>query len=257
MLIASSTPDRLVADETTATPDAGRSGLADRIPQAHAVPMRIAVLGTGMVGRTLAGRLAELGHTVAMGTRDPAATRVRPEQGALPAVSLSTFAGAAADAEVVVNATSGAATLEVLHQAGAENLAGKVLLEVANPLDYSAGFPPTMLVKDTDSLGEQVQRAFPETRVVKTLNTMNAELMADPAGLAGGDHTVFLCGDEAAAKRTVSELLTSLGHTDIVDLGDLSAARGTEMFLPLWLRLMQSLGTPRFQIKVVREQAAE
>jgi predicted dinucleotide-binding enzyme len=102
-----------------------------------------------------------------------------------------------------------------------------------------------------------VQRAFPDARVVKTLNTMNAELMVDPAGLAGGDHTVFVCGDDAEAKQTVSELLTSLGHTDVIDLGDLSAARGTEMYLPLWLRLMQSLGTPRFQIKVVREPTAE
>ncbi len=219
--------------------------------------MRIAVLGTGRAGQALAGRFAELGHTVVMGTRDPEATRKRDDADGLPDVPLITFGDAARDAEVVVNATSGAVTLEVLQLAGSENLAGKVLIEVANPLDFSAGFPPTLLVKDTDSLAEQVQRALPDTRVVKTLNTMNAELMVDPAGLADGDHTVFVCGDDAGAKQTVSELLTSLGHTDVVDLGDLSSARGTEMFLPLWLRLMQSLGTPRFQIKVVREEPAD
>jgi predicted dinucleotide-binding enzyme len=216
--------------------------------------MRIAVLGTGRVGRALAPRLAELGHMVVMGTRDPAATRSRSDDGPPTGIALGTFSDAARDAEVVVNATSGGVTLEVLRQSGAENLAGKVLVEVANPLDFSAGFPPTLLVKDTDSLAEQVQREFPDSRVVKTLNTMNADLMVNPSGLAGGDHTVFVCGDDPEAKQVVSGLLAEMGHTDVVDLGDLSAARGTEMFLPLWLRLMQSLGTARFQIKVVREE---
>jgi 8-hydroxy-5-deazaflavin:NADPH oxidoreductase len=215
--------------------------------------MRFALLGTGRVGRALASRLTELGHTVAMGTRDPAVTRSRSEDAPPPGIDLATFADAARGAEVVINATSGAVTLDVLRAAGAGNLAGKVLVEVANPLDFSAGFPPTLLVKDTDSLAEQVQREFPDSRVVKTLNTMNADLMVNPTTLADGEHTVFVCGDDLGAKQTVSELLTALGHTDVVDLGDLSAARGTEMFLPLWVRLMQSLGTARFQIKVVRE----
>lgn len=226
--------------------------------------MDIAVLGTGMVGRAVSARLAELGHQVTLGTRDPAATLARTEpdrmgnapfaawQDEHPQVALATFADAAARAELVVNASSGAATLEVLGQAGADALAGKVLLDIANPLDFSAGFPPTLSVKDTDSLAEQVQRAFPRARVVKSLNTMTADLMVHPAALAEGDHTVFVSGDDDAAKQTVTDLLTALGHTDVLDLGDLSTARGTEMLLPVWLRLMGALGTGHFQFKVVR-----
>ncbi len=225
--------------------------------------MKIAVLGTGMVGRAIAGRLQELGHSVAIGTRDPQATLARTEpdgmgnppfstwHGAHPAVELATFAEAAAGAELVVNASSGAATLELLEQAGADNLAGKVLLDIANPLDFSAGFPPTLSVKDTDSLGEQVQRAFPQTKVVKALNTLTASLMVEPASL-GESSTVFVSGEDAAAKATVVELLESFGHDDVIDLGGIETARGTEMLLPIWLRLMGKLGTGQFNFKVVR-----
>jgi predicted dinucleotide-binding enzyme len=226
--------------------------------------MRIAVLGTGMVGQAVAARLDELGHDVTVGTRDPAATLSRtapdptgnPGAGAWaaehPSISVATFAAAAATAELVVNATSGAVSLEALGSAGAENLAGKVLVDIANPLDFSAGMPPTLFVKDTDSLGEQIQRAFPEAKVVKTLNTMNAHLMVNPKQLADGDHSVFVSGDDAVAKQTVTDLLTSLGHTDVIDLGDITTSRGTEMMLPVWLRLWGSLGTPAFNFKVVR-----
>jgi predicted dinucleotide-binding enzyme len=225
--------------------------------------MRIAVLGTGSAGRTIAARLQGLGHDVAVGTRDPAATLARSEPDAMgtppisdwlsehEGVDLATFADAAAGADLVVNACSGAATLEVLGLAGAENLAGKPLLDVSNPLDFSAGFPPTLSVKDTDSLGEQVQRAFPEARVVKSLNTMNATMMVDPADL-GQSSTVFVSGDDAEAKATVIDLLTSFGHDDVIDLGGIETARGVEMWLPLWLRLMGSLGTARFNLKIVR-----
>jgi predicted dinucleotide-binding enzyme len=127
-----------------------------------------------------------------------------------------------------------------------------VLLDLSNPLDFSQGFPPTLLVKDTDSLAEQVQRAFTDARVVKALNTMNNELMARPRSLADGDHTVFVAGDDEAAKAVVTDLLTQLGHTDVIDLGDLTGARGAEMILPLWVRLMGALGTASFQFKVVR-----
>ncbi len=226
--------------------------------------MNIAVLGTGTVGRTMAARFADLGHQVAIGTRDPQATLARTEPDAMgnppfaawhaehPQVGLVTFAEAAEEAELVVNATNGGVSVEVLNQAGTANLAGKVLLDIANPLDFSRGFPPTLFVKDTDSLGEQIQRAFPEARVVKSLNTMTATLMAEPALAAGGDHSVFVSGDDAAAKQSVTDLLTSLGHTDVIDLGDLSTARGTEMLLPIWLRLMGALGTPMFNFKIAR-----
>jgi predicted dinucleotide-binding enzyme len=225
--------------------------------------MKIAVLGTGMVGQALAGRLNELGHDVVVGTRDPQATLGRTEpdgmgnppfrawHGQHSDVGLATFADAAAASELVINATGGTATLSVLEQAGADNLAGKVLVDISNPLDFSGGFPPTLFVKDTDSLGEQVQRAFPEVKVVKTLNTLNANLMVRPKEL-DADSTVFVSGDDPLAKATVSELLTGFGHRDVIDLGDISTARGTEMLLPVWLRLMGALGTPMFNFKIVR-----
>jgi predicted dinucleotide-binding enzyme len=214
--------------------------------------MRIAVLGTGAVGRNVGGRLAELGHEVTLGTRDPEATRAREDYEEVPGAGLATFADAARDADLVVNATNGGATLAVLALAGAETLAGKVLVDLSNPLDFSRGMPPTLLVKDTDSLAEQVQRAYPDTRVVKTLNTMNNALMVHPETLAGGDHTTFVAGDDAEAKAVVTGLLAELGHRDVLDLGDLTGARGVEMILPLWVRLMGTLGTPHFQFKVVR-----
>ncbi|NPC42866.1 NADPH-dependent F420 reductase [Nocardioides sp. zg-1230] len=225
--------------------------------------MNIAVLGTGMVGQAIAGRLDELGHSVVIGTRDPGATlaRTEPDQmgnapfsawhAAHAGVEVATFADAAARADLVVNASSGAATLDVLEMAGADNLAGKVVVDIANPLDFSAGFPPTLSVKDTDSLGEQVQRAFPEARVVKSLNTLTASLMVDPKAL-GESSTVFVSGEDAAAKATVVELLESFGHDDVIDLGGIETARGTEMLLPVWLRLMGTLGTGHFNFKIVR-----
>jgi predicted dinucleotide-binding enzyme len=226
--------------------------------------MRIAVLGTGMVGQAVAARLDELGHEVTLGTRDPETTRGRTAPDGMgnpgigtwvdqhPSVRLATFAEAAKDADLVVNATNGAVSIEVLTLAGADNLAGKVLLDIANPLDFSQGFPPTLFVKDSDSLGEQIQRAFPSTHVVKTLNTMNANVMVNPQALAGGDHSVFVSGNDDTAKKAVAELLHAFGHTDVIDLGDISTARGTEMLLPVWLRLMNALGTPAFNFKIVR-----
>lgn len=225
--------------------------------------MDIAVLGTGMVGQAIAGRLHALGHAVVVGTRDPASTLARTEpdgmgnppfsawHAAHEGVALATFADAAAGAELVVNATSGDVSLDVLGLAGAENLAGKVLVDIANPLDFSAGFPPTLSVKDTDSLGEQIQRAFPETKVVKTLNTLTAPLMVDPK-LLGESSSIFVSGDHPQAKATVVSLLESFGHDDVIDLGPLETARGTEMLLPIWLRLMGALGTGAFNFKIVR-----
>ena len=226
--------------------------------------MKIAVLGTGMVGRALAGRVAGLGHEVSVGTRDVGATLARTEPDRMgnppyhawaqehPDVRLVSFAEAASGAELVINATSGAESVRALTAAGTENLAGKVLLDIANPLDSSRGFPPTLFVKDTDSLAERIQREFPDAKVVKALNTMTAGLMVDPRRLAEGDHTVFVSADDAVAKKAVIGLLESFGHTDVIDLGDLSTARGTEMLLPVWLRLMGALNTPYFNFKIVR-----
>jgi predicted dinucleotide-binding enzyme len=225
--------------------------------------MRIAVLGTGIVGRTLAGKLDELGHDVVVGTRDPSRTMASTETdyagnppypvwaGDHTDVDLATFADATAAAELVVNATNGAAALEILSQAGEKNLSGKVLVDVSNPLDFAQGFPPTLFVKDDDSLAEQIQRAFPEARVVKALNTMTAAVMVAPDS-PGTQGTVFVSGDDNGAKSEVAELLHSMGHDDVMDLGDLTTARGAEMALPLWLRVMGALGNPIFNFKVVR-----
>jgi 8-hydroxy-5-deazaflavin:NADPH oxidoreductase len=226
--------------------------------------MRLGILGTGAVGKTLAAGLNGMGHEVMVGTRDPGETmsRADPDQFGNPPfsawrrehpeVELGTFDEAAAHGEMVVNATSGVVSLEALEVAGEENLNGKVLVDVSNPLDFSQGMPPTLSVSNTDSLGEQIQRKFVDARVVKTLHTMNAYLMVDPAQLAEADHTVFVCGDDAEAKAQVTELLRGFGWTDILDLGDISAARGTEMLMPIWLRLFGALQKPVFNYKIVR-----
>jgi|SRR5450755_2990682 predicted dinucleotide-binding enzyme len=226
--------------------------------------MQIAVIGTGVVGQTLAGRLTELGHDVTVGTRDVAATQARTEPDGMgnppysewahahPKVKLAMFADAAAGAELIVSATFGSASIGALEAAGAGNLAGKVLLDISNPLDFSRGFPPSLFVANTDSLGEQIQARFPQTKVVKSLNTLAAALMVNPAQLADGNHSVFVSSNDADAKKTVTELLESFGHTDVIDIGDITTARGTEMLLPIWLRLMGALNTPIFNFKIVR-----
>ena len=212
--------------------------------------MRIAIIGTGVVGRTLAVAFQALGHDVVVGTRNPDETGRREEWAGLQ-VPLRPLETAAGDADLVVNATSGQGSLAALGGVGTDHLAGKVLLDVSNPLDFSQGFPPTLSVKDTDSLAEQIQAAFPDARVVKSLNTLTAPLMVDP-GLLDEATTVFVSGDDADAKAAVTELLTAFGHQDVIDLGGIETARGTEMLLPLWLRTMGALGTGMFNIKVVR-----
>jgi predicted dinucleotide-binding enzyme len=213
--------------------------------------MRIAVIGTGHAGRTLAQGFQRVGHDVVVGTRNPDATRGREEWHGLD-VPLAALGMVAADADLVVNATNGQASLSALGEVGSDHLAGKVIVDVANPLDFSQGFPPTLSVKDTDSLAEQLQRAFPESRVVKSLNTVTASVMVDPSTVGDGDTTVFVAGDDADARQQVSGLLRELGWRDIVELDGLHNARGLEMWLPLWVRLMGALGTAEFNIKVVR-----
>jgi 8-hydroxy-5-deazaflavin:NADPH oxidoreductase len=226
--------------------------------------MKIAVLGTGSAGRTVAAGLAKLGHEVVIGTRDPQATLARHDPDAMGTppfaqwraqhvdVALAAYPEAAAAAELVINMTNGMGSLDALAAAGTRNLAGKILMDIANPLDLSQGFPPSLNPANTDSLGEQIQRAFPEAKVVKTLNNMQAGLMINPGRVAGGDHTVFISGNDADAKNAVTSLLRTLGHQDIIDLGDITTARGPEMMMPVWLRLFGALGTPDFNFKIVR-----
>lgn len=215
--------------------------------------MRYGVLGTGVVGQTLATKLVQLGHEARMGARQAGNGKaVAWATGAGERGSEGAFADAALFGEVVVNATAGAASLDALQAARPENLAGKVLIDVSNPLDFSKGMPPTLTVCNTDSVGEQIQRAFPDSRVVKSLNTVNAGVMVEP-GLLPGPHTIFLAGDDPAAKGQVTELLESFGWppADILDLGDITAARGTEMYLPFWLRLAGATGSWQVNVKVV------
>lgn len=215
--------------------------------------MKIAVLGTGMVGVALASKLVSLGHEVTMGSRSAAGEKGKAWRDSVKSekAQVATFADAATGAELIFNATAGSLSLEVLRSVGAENLKGKVLIDVSNPLDFSGGMPPTLTVCNTDSVGEQIQAAFPETKVIKTLNTVNANLMVDPSGVPG-DHTLFLSGNDAEAKKFVAETVLGewFGWRNVLDLGDITTARGTEMFLPLWVRLWGALGTPSFNIQI-------
>ena len=214
--------------------------------------MHIGVLGTGTVGRTLAQALVDRGHDVRMGSRAAGNEKaVEWAAQAGPLASEGSFADAAAYGELVINATAGAASLDALRAAGADQLAGKVLVDVSNPLDFSKGMPPTLTVCNDDSLGEQIQQAFPEVRVVKALNTVNASVMVQPS-LVPGTHTIFVCGNDDDAKARVAALLEELGWPaeSILDLGDIAAARGTEMYLALWLRLWGAKGTGLLNVEV-------
>ncbi|WP_329112252.1 NADPH-dependent F420 reductase [Streptomyces sp. NBC_01353] len=230
--------------------------------------MRYAVLGTGIAGRTIAAKLSALGHEVVVGTRDPESTLARSTPDAMGnppfatwhethPIRLASFSEATAQADTVVNATAGAGSIQALTAAGAENLDGKVLIDVANALDFSAGMPPTLSPVNTDSLGEQIQRTFPGAKVVKTLNTMNSQIMVAPDRIAG-PHTVFVCGNDTGAKKAVTELLVSIGWPEsaVIDLGDITAARGTEMVLPVWLRLYGALGHTDFNFHIQGARAA-
>jgi predicted dinucleotide-binding enzyme len=213
--------------------------------------MRIGILGTGMVGAAIGTKLVALGHPVRLGARSASSERAAAwatTQGTN--ASHGTFADAAAFGELVFNCTAGQASLDALTLAGAENLDGKILVDVSNPLDFSRGMPPTLTVCNTDSLGEQIQRAFPRARVVKTLNTMNNAVMVNPA-LVPGEHDVFVSGNDRAAKDQVIALLRDgFGWQSIIDLGDITTARGVEMVLPLWVSLMGVKQTGTFNFHV-------
>ena len=209
--------------------------------------MRIAVIGSGAAGRALAAGFRRIGHEVVVGTRDPEET-ARREEWAGSELTLARFEDAATDADLVVNATGGQVSLEALARV---DLDGKVLVDVSNPLDFSDGFPPRLSVVNTDSLAEQIQKAHPEARVVKALNTVNGAIMVDPARLPEAT-TIFVAGDDPLACEAVRELLTELGWVDIIEFPALDAARGLEMWLPLWVRLMANLGTADFNLRLVR-----
>lgn len=215
--------------------------------------MKVGILGTGMVGSTIGTKLVKLGHDVTMGSR----TKDNPKGADWVKANGSkatqgTFADAAAFGEILFNCTHGMASLEVMKQAGTQNLKGKILVDVANALDFSKGMPPSLSVCNTDSLGEQIQRAFPDVKVVKALNTVNCSLMVNPS-LVKGDHDLFICGNDAPAKAKVVDILKNwFGWKSVIDLGDITAARATEMLLPIWVRLMGLYQSPNFNFKIVK-----
>ena len=214
--------------------------------------MKIGVFGTGSVGETIGSKLVSLGHDVMMGSRkrggDKALAWVK-QAGAR--ASEGTFDDAARFGEMVFNCTAGEGALAAVTSASG-HLDGKILVDISNPLDFSKGFPPALSVSNTDSLGEQLQKAVPNAKVVKALNTVNASLMVNPLSLADGDHSMLVCGNDAAAKSEVKDMLRAWGWKDIVDLGDITNARGLEMYLPLWVRLYGTFKSPAFSIKIVR-----
>lgn len=230
--------------------------------------MRISVLGTGVVGQTLSVKLIETGHDIMMGTRDVQEKLLEESNdnyGNPPLkewlkrndkVTLGTFAESAAFGEMVINATNGANSLNALDLAAEENLSGKVILDVSNPLDFSKGMPPSLLdgVNNTNSLGEEIQKEFPDTKVVKTFNTMSCYLMVNPDSVGGGRHVNFISGNDVAAKGLIRELIKQFGWKDenIIDLGDISAARAQESVLLIWMKLMGILKTGAFNFQIVK-----
>lgn len=215
---------------------------------------KIAVLGTGMVGQTIGSKLIALGYEVKMGSRsanNEKAAAWASAQGS--AASYGTFADAASFGEIVFNCTKGESTLEALKLAGAENLAGKVLIDLSNPLDFSHGMPPVLIpgLVNTHSLGEEIQKTLPNTHVVKTLNIVNCEVMVN-AAKCGGPATMMLAGNHGPSKQKVVELLQQFGWPDILDLGDIRHARSLEMMLPVWLSVYLATGKGYHAFKVVR-----
>lgn len=230
--------------------------------------MKISVMGTGIVGRTLASKLVELGHEVIMGTRNVSeklADSSKDRYGNPPLtdwlrehnqVKLDTFANAASIGEIVINATNGSSSIEALKMAGAQNLAGKILIDVSNPLDFSKGTPGLLPgLNNTNSLGEEIQEIFPYSLVVKTLNTMWGGLMIDPGMIGKGDHVNFISGNDIKAKEKVRKLLNELGwkNENLFDLGDITGARATESMLPIWIRIRGVIQTGAFNFRIIRQ----
>lgn len=214
--------------------------------------MKIGILGTGMVGEALGTKFVQLGHQVKMGSRtanNDSATKWSSKNGAN--ASAGTFADAAAFSDISFLCLKGEVELDVVRSVGPAPFGSKIVVDVSNPLDFSRGMPPSLSICNTSSLGEEVQKALPSAKIVKALNIVNCDIMVDP-GKAGEQPTMMICGNDAGAKTKIGELLRTMGWRDIIDLGDITKSRGSEMLLPLWLNLMQTFGHPHFGFKVVR-----
>ena len=229
--------------------------------------MKVVILGTGIVGQTLAEKLISLDHEVIMGTRNVAATLNRkvsnnsrgPSFGEWHSknekVNLMTFKNAVGEGELLINALNGAAVIPVIQSCNRSDFDNKILMDIANPLDFSHGFPPSLLpgLHNTNSLGEEIQKALPNAKVVKTLNTMWCGVMVNPAMINNGAHQNYICGNDKEAKEKVTGLLASFGWNKdyILDLGDITNARGTESTLLIWTRIYGSKGSGAFNMKIV------
>lgn len=212
---------------------------------------KISILGTGMVGMAIGSKFIECGYEVMMGSRtadNVSATEWSKINGLR--ASNGTYARSAEFGDIIFNCTKGDISLQALQMAGHENLQGKILVDLANPLDFSKGMPPSLFVCNTNSLGETIQKQFPDVKVVKTLNTLNCKLMVNPELLPDAGN-IFICGNDEDAKAEIGIILQSFGWKKIIDLGGIIAARGTEQLLPIWIQLMNTLGTPMFNFKIV------
>jgi len=216
--------------------------------------MKIGIIGTGMVGTAIGNKLIQLGHFIMMGSRTP--DNIKASEWATkngPNASSGTFEDAAFYGETIFLCTSGAVTLEAVKLAGKDNFREKVVVDITNPLDFSKGMPPSLIpeLSNTNSLGEEVQKFLNEASVVKTLNTVNCDIMVNPEKLTE-DTAIFLSGNDAKAKSKVSDILRSFGWKEIIDLGDINTARGTEMMIPFWVNLMSALKTSQFNFRIVK-----
>ncbi len=221
--------------------------------------MKIGILGTGQVGNLIGSRLIENGHQVMMGGRE-----YKNEKGldfvatnSSENASYGTFKEASGFGEIIFNATNGRFALEALKLANTD-FAGKVIIDVANPLDFSTK-PPTLIPEfaNTNSIGESIQNHFPKAKVVKTLNTVGMVLAVNPKQLNNGDHSLFISGNDEKAKAGTTALLTGFGWKmgNIIDIGDITAARAMESYLLLSVRMRIALGVPMFNIKVIKSQS--
>lgn len=229
--------------------------------------MNIAVIGTGMVGRSISAKLAQLGHKVVMGTRDIEKTYAHTETdmfGNIPfsqwqqdnsSVELNTFSEAAANAELLFVCTHGSNSKAVLELTGRENLKGKTIIDLSNGLVFGeVGEQPKLDPVNTNSVGEQLQAAFPEANIVKTLNNIQHTVMVNPA-LVQGSHNVFISGESENAKSDVKSILRSFGWQteQIVDLGGITYSRAMEMNVLLWWRMYELLGNGEFNFQIMNK----